>query len=332
MWRRGPRVCVRVYARVLVPPNLYIHTHTYIIIFGGNSHIIQLTPHELSAEPKNSASAEALTGAKGQGDQKKIRQPRIQKIPRVESPGRAKFARKSFSASPHLMAQELAALHAAALKCKAAAQSFSDEQAAQGFALTDELRTLFGRGPARLYFSHRFLLCLGIVCIAACLAAAAVQGAELRPIVHATEGFFSWDDEAGRFSPLNALSGPSTADARVCSGPLVLLLYIQHSGNDDFVDFREAFALHKSFLQRVAAKAECSGFQHHRPNGLTSRCFAHATAGACNRQGCGSCVNRTPSPCESIHVSCRAVATINEKRLAGWSQVNPIGKRTCYNL
>jgi len=27
-WRRGP-VCVRVYARVLVPQNLYIHIHTY---------------------------------------------------------------------------------------------------------------------------------------------------------------------------------------------------------------------------------------------------------------------------------------------------------------
>ena len=27
----APRACVRVYARVLVPPNLYIHTHTYII-------------------------------------------------------------------------------------------------------------------------------------------------------------------------------------------------------------------------------------------------------------------------------------------------------------
>ena len=26
MWRRGP-VCVRVYARVLVPPNIYIHTY-----------------------------------------------------------------------------------------------------------------------------------------------------------------------------------------------------------------------------------------------------------------------------------------------------------------
>jgi len=26
----APRACVRVYARVLVPPNLYIHTHTYI--------------------------------------------------------------------------------------------------------------------------------------------------------------------------------------------------------------------------------------------------------------------------------------------------------------
>ena len=24
----APRACVRVYARVLVPPNLYIHTHT----------------------------------------------------------------------------------------------------------------------------------------------------------------------------------------------------------------------------------------------------------------------------------------------------------------
>jgi len=25
----APRACVRVYARVLVPPNLYIHTYTY---------------------------------------------------------------------------------------------------------------------------------------------------------------------------------------------------------------------------------------------------------------------------------------------------------------
>jgi len=25
-WRRGPVSCVRVYARVLVPPNLYLHT------------------------------------------------------------------------------------------------------------------------------------------------------------------------------------------------------------------------------------------------------------------------------------------------------------------
>jgi len=32
-WRRRP-VCVRVYARVLVPPNMYIHTydiHTYLL-------------------------------------------------------------------------------------------------------------------------------------------------------------------------------------------------------------------------------------------------------------------------------------------------------------
>jgi len=25
----APRACVRVYARVLVPPNLYVHTHTH---------------------------------------------------------------------------------------------------------------------------------------------------------------------------------------------------------------------------------------------------------------------------------------------------------------
>jgi len=28
-WRRGPVVC----ARVLVPPNLYIHTHTYMHVY-----------------------------------------------------------------------------------------------------------------------------------------------------------------------------------------------------------------------------------------------------------------------------------------------------------
>jgi len=28
----APRACVRVYARVLVPPNLYIHAYTYLIM------------------------------------------------------------------------------------------------------------------------------------------------------------------------------------------------------------------------------------------------------------------------------------------------------------
>ena len=28
---KAPRACVRVYAHVLVPPNLYIHTYTYIL-------------------------------------------------------------------------------------------------------------------------------------------------------------------------------------------------------------------------------------------------------------------------------------------------------------
>ena len=28
----APRACVRVYARVLVPPNLYIHTYTHITL------------------------------------------------------------------------------------------------------------------------------------------------------------------------------------------------------------------------------------------------------------------------------------------------------------
>jgi len=29
----APRACVRVYARVLVPPNLYLYIHTYIYIY-----------------------------------------------------------------------------------------------------------------------------------------------------------------------------------------------------------------------------------------------------------------------------------------------------------
>jgi len=45
----APRACVRVYARVLVPPNLYIHTyihiHIIIIIFFFFSYIL-LTPEE----------------------------------------------------------------------------------------------------------------------------------------------------------------------------------------------------------------------------------------------------------------------------------------------
>jgi len=44
VWRRGGRACVRVYARVLVPPNLYIHTYiqkTYLYLLLKKSH----TPH-----------------------------------------------------------------------------------------------------------------------------------------------------------------------------------------------------------------------------------------------------------------------------------------------
>ena len=41
---------------------LTLYMYVYIDV-GLTSHIIQLTPHELSAEPRNSASAEALAVA-----------------------------------------------------------------------------------------------------------------------------------------------------------------------------------------------------------------------------------------------------------------------------
>jgi len=45
----APRACVRVYARVLVPPNLYIHIHTYIHTKGLDYKFLILNRHFLDS-------------------------------------------------------------------------------------------------------------------------------------------------------------------------------------------------------------------------------------------------------------------------------------------